>query len=392
MRRTRRITTGGLFRRTLAAPYPWTSSRRTGACVTKIALHACPLIIEASVAGDSLISPGNGTSAFEEVLQQLPSDARSQLAGALIEGKGVCSGSQPALAAARLSCKALRRVIDDGLHSLRLNVLPDTDQGPAPSLSGFPNVTSLTLSIDADWAEPTTDCSGSCRLLPNEQPAPNMDSRSQARAYPPSLLLGPLFGQPLVSLRRLRNLTLVGQLTCFKSFGKQLRAAFRACNESEASSSGGDSETLDDSDSSEEGASGSSAGAGCTANTAGSGEGGSGRAAGSCCLAHLDLGNVRFPLESAHPKIVARGHAALGPLGLQELTLGVELLPGVQAHQVGREEARQGGYMWCLPESCCWACVAMLGMKMCTSWTKKGTGAPDDGRKKRGIAEDTCMR
>ncbi len=305
----------------------------------------CPVGIEADVADDTFNSPGNGTSAFEGVLRQLPSDARSQLAGALVEGKDICSGNQPTLAAGRLSCKALRRVIDDGLQSLRLNLLSDTEEGPAPSLSQFPNVTSLTLSIDADWAEPSTDDIDSCGLLPGEQPMPNMDCRSEARAYAPLLLLGPLLGQPPASLRRLQNLTLVGQLTSFKALCKQLRAAFRACgapaplrNESEASSSGDGSESSDESDSSDDDdTSNSSAGAGFTANAAGSERGGIGRAGGgrSCSLAHLDLGNVRFPLTSAGSESVARGHAALGPLGLQELTLGVELLPGIQAHKVG---------------------------------------------------------
>ncbi len=331
------------YTRLAATPYPWTSSQRAVDGDTKILLYTCPSNVAAGVGDEALISPGRGTSVFEEVLQQLPIDARSQLAGALIYGRGVCSSSQPALAAGRLSCKALRRVIDDGLQSLRLNVLPDTDQGPAPSLSNFPNVTSLTLSIDAVWAKPKADCSRS--HFAHEQPVPNLDFRSDARAYPPSLLLGPLQGQPLASLRRLRKLTLVGQVASFEALCKQLRAAYRACGalsgprtESETSRSGDDSESIHESDSSDlYDTSGGSAGAGCTANAAGSGERGSGRAGGggSCCLEHLDLGTVRFPLASAGSESVVRAHAALGPLGLRELTLGVELLPGVQAHKVG---------------------------------------------------------
>ncbi len=285
------------------------------------------------------------------MLLALPFDARSQLAGALLDGLDVRAGSQPALAAGRLGCKALCRVIDDGLQSLRLNVLPDTDQGPAPSLSRFPNVTCLAFSIDADWEEPGTDSSGSFDLLPGEQPAPTFKSRFANHAYPPSLLLWPLQGQPLECRQRLRNLALLGQLTSFKSMCQQLPAALTTANAA-ASAAGSeevtrtdsedDSESTDESDSSDSyDTYDSLAGASCTANAAGSEGCGSCGAGGgsSCSLAHLDLGNVRFPLTSARSKSVARGHAALGPLGLQELTLGVELLPGVQAHKVGGEEA-----------------------------------------------------
>ncbi len=280
--------------------YLWTSSQCAGSALKRIVTGA---------------AREERPSAFERMLEELSFDARVQLAGALVEGLDVCLGSQLALAAGRQSCKALRGVIDDGLQpalpSLRLNVLPDKLQGPPPCLSRFPNVTSLTLSIDADWDEPGTDGSGSsCDPLLGERPAPSFKCRFAGHAYPPSPLLKPLHGQPLACRQRLRTLTIVGQLTSFEAFCTELPAALTTANAADK--------------------------ANAAANAAGSEEGGSGRA-GVGCLAHLDLGNVRFPLRAAGPGSVTRGHAALGPLGLRELTLGVELLPGVQAHKVGLE-------------------------------------------------------
>ncbi len=100
---------------------------------------------KAAVAGVALRPPGCGRSALEEAFRPLPIDTRIRLVSGLASGNAN-DGKQSGLAAARLSCKALRRVIDDGLQSLRLNVLPGAEQGPAPSSSHFPNVTSLTLS------------------------------------------------------------------------------------------------------------------------------------------------------------------------------------------------------------------------------------------------------
>ncbi len=174
------------------------------------------------------ISSDCGSSAFEDVVRQLPTDARMLLADSLTEGGDVGSGRQATLAAARLSCKTLRRAVDDGLRSLRFNTLPDMPaQGPAPFLSNFPNVTSLTLSINSRWAASMAD-SCSHHLLPGEQPAPNFEFRSRRYAYRPSLLLAPLQGQPLQSLHRLRSLTLIGQLTCFRSLCEELHGVFAA--------------------------------------------------------------------------------------------------------------------------------------------------------------------
>ncbi len=65
------------------------------------------------------------------------------------------------------------------------------------------------------------------------------------------------------------------------------------------------------------------------------------RGSPSGSLAHLHLGNVRFPLASVEdPAAVGAGHAALAGLGLRELTMAAELLPGVEAHRV---RGRGGG-------------------------------------------------
>ncbi len=319
------------------------------------------------------ISPGCGSSVFEDVIRQLPTDARMLLADSLTAGDDVGSGRQANLAAARLSCKVLRRAVDDGLRSLRLNTLPDMPaQGPAPFLSNFPNVTSLTLSINSRWAASVAD-SCSHHLLPGEQPAPQFQLRSICYAYPPSLLLGPLQGQPLQSLHRLRSLTLIGQLTCFRSLCEQLTVVFAAgaaapdptgagpsrgagpgcgmvpggtavpesSGEGGTGVGGGDDECVNDDRSgatrssnimASEPAAPSVAAPACSG---GAGAGGGSGGAAAWSLEHLNLGNVRFPRTLVSTRGTVKGHRALAVLGLQEMTLGVELLPGLEEHKVG---------------------------------------------------------
>ncbi len=374
---------------------PWTSSQRTGDyCVTRTWKKRRTARSKAATDDGPQHSRTYGTasasaSAFEDALRQLPTDARVVLADALTSGRDAADGNQPTLAAARLSCKVLREVIDDGLHSLRLSVLPDTDQGPAPSLSRFPNVTSLNLSIDVAWRAPKPNSnSSSAKLLPGEQPTPPVrfpkaNSDKVAYTYPPSLLLEPLQGQAPASLHRLEQLTMVGQLNSFEALCKGLRAAFgtggapvaghgpgpgpststvvghdtvpvhpedaddlSSSEDENDEDSGEPTDTTNDdtassisnSDSDEAMGDEATAGAACSTGGdggAGAGAGGGGR--GSRNLVHLHLGNVLFPMETVSNKSIARGHAALGPLGLQELTLGVELLAGIQAHKVGME-------------------------------------------------------
>ncbi len=68
---------------------------------------------------------------------------------------------------------------------------------------------------------------------------------------------------------------------------------------------------------------------------AGGADGARATVARSWSLVHVHLGNVRFPKETAwRADVVARGHAALAVLGLQELTLGAELLAGIEVHKV----------------------------------------------------------
>ncbi len=312
---------------------------------------------------------GAGSSAFEDVVRQFPADARMLLADGLTDGGDAGSGMQPTLAAARLSCKALRRAVDDGLRSLRLNVMPGTEQGPAPSLSGFPNVSRLTLSMDAVW-EPKHGSDYSKEQLPGKEPAQQLQFRSRQYAYPPSLLLAPLHGQPIQSLHRLRSLTLIGQLTCFRSLCEQLTAVFAAgaaapdpggAGPTEAGSgshpSGAAASSSEDGTSGEESdsseyectrADGFDATASsnimaskpadpsvaATAYSGGAGAGAGGGGAAAWSLEHLNFGNVRFPEISVTARDTVKGHRALSVLGLQELTLGVELLPGLEAHRV----------------------------------------------------------
>lgn len=250
------------------------------------------------------------SSPIEDALQQLPTHLRIKLVDGLTEGGDAGSGKQATLASARLCCKALRRVVDDGLRSLRMNVLPDVAQGPAPSLSGFPNVHSLTLSIDASWKAPKPDDS-SQYLLPGERPEPSLQLRSWKYLYPPSLVLEPLQGQLPQSLHRLRSLTLIGQLTCFRSLCEQLHGIFGAG--AAAADAAGPS-------------------LGATARSGGAGP--VGGAGGCCSLEHLNLGNVRFQRRRVEAGVVAEGHRALAVLGLRELTLGAELLPGLEAQEV----------------------------------------------------------
>ncbi len=65
------------------------------------------------------------------------------------------------------------------------------------------------------------------------------------------------------------------------------------------------------------------------------GEGGAGGGVAASSLEHLNLGNVRFPLRSVSARGTVEGHRALAVLGPRELTLGVELLPGLEEHKVG---------------------------------------------------------
>ncbi len=318
--------------------------------------------------------PGPGSSPFENALQQLPTDLRIKLVDGLTEGGDAGSGKQATLAAARLCCKTLRSVVDDGMQSLRLNVLPDVAQGPAPSLSDFPNVRSLTLSIDTAWKAPRPDDS-SQDLLPGERPEPSLELRSWKYLYPPSLLLEPLQGQPIQSLHRLRSLTLIGQLTCFRSLCEQLTAVFaagaatpdpgnagpsagtgvsrNACpGGAAASDSSEDGTSGEESGSSDEHASDDGSGAtersdtiisdaaaadpyvAATGCSGGAGAGGGFGGAAACSLEHLNLGNARFQRRRVDAGVVAEGHRALAALGLRELTLGAELLPGLEAHAV----------------------------------------------------------
>ncbi len=314
---------------------------------------------KAAVAGVALRPPGCGRSALEEAFRPLPIDTRIRLVSGLASGNAN-DGKQSGLAAARLSCKALRRVIDDGLlQSLRLNVLPGAEQGPAPSLSHFPNVTRLTLSIDAEWREPKAEasCSNSFNLLPGEQPKPRVRFWSSDYAYPPALLLEPLQGQPLASMHRLQTLTLVGQLASFTSLCSQLCAVFGAApcgastnpstSHSASVDEASDIDPDDASDEMETGGEPSTSDGNTTSSgsvvsreptpsdsASGADEAGA-TGAHPWALAYLNLSNVRFPLKSAAAGLVARGHAALGSLGLRELALGAELLPGIEAHKVG---------------------------------------------------------
>lgn len=82
-------------------PRAWSQTRAVGS--------------KASCYKSELISPGAGCSGFEDVAQQLPTDARMLLADSLADGGDASSGRQSTLAAARLSCKALRMVVDNGL-------------------------------------------------------------------------------------------------------------------------------------------------------------------------------------------------------------------------------------------------------------------------------------
>ncbi len=205
---------GTLWQR-LAKEFPsddWTSTQLRSYTKPKFWVQEEDVGSKAAAVDAPLRPSGCGSSPFEDVLRQLPSGTRIRLVDSLTDGGNASSGKQATLAAARLSCKALCRAIDDGLQSLRLDVLPDTDQGPAPSLSHFPNVTSLTLSIFAKWRGPKADggSTGTAELLPGEQPKPRVAFWFREYAFPPSLLLEPLQGQPLASLQRLQNITLVG--------------------------------------------------------------------------------------------------------------------------------------------------------------------------------------
>lgn len=278
-----------------------------------------------------------GSSALEDALRQLPAEARLQLVDYLTAGGDAGSGKQADLCAARLGCKVLREVIDDGLRSLRFNVLPNKVQGPAPSLSRFPNVRSLTLSIDATWDSPLANAYG--HPAPGEQPAPRLDFCSDTHAYPPALLLEPLQGQPPASLRRIRSLTLLGQLTSFMSLCDQLHGVFGSaagepagctgCSDVAAPPRGSPGAPLCDA----RGPSDSRGVAG-TCPIAGAGAVVAGDATRCCSLVHLHLGNACFPKASVTTWDLTWGHGALAALGVRELTLGVELLRGLETHQV----------------------------------------------------------
>ncbi len=351
----------------------WTSTKRDPNKYIDVAPKAwrqrAAVGSKASSDSGAVASPGHGGSAFEDVVRQFPADARMVLADCLTEGDDAGSGRQPTLASARLSCKALRMVVDDGLRNLRLNVMPDMPaQGPAPSLSRFPNVTSLTLSISISWEQEDGDDYG-------DDDVRQFEFRPTKYAYPPALLLEPLQGQPIHSLHCLRSLTLIGQLTRFGSLGKQLQSVFAAGaaardpggagpstgagpgssapsgaaapHSSEDGTSGEESGSSEDEHTSDDGSDATESSDTTTSGTApadpskaapacsgGAGAGGAGGGLAAMSLEHLNLGNVRFPRSSVSARDTAKGHRALAALGLRELTLGVELLPGLEAHQV----------------------------------------------------------
>lgn len=349
--------------------------------------QAAPSGSKAVVANGSQSSPSCGNSDLEHVLRQLPIEARIRLVDAL--SAGCDKQARCTLAAARLACKALHRAVDDGLQRLRLNVLPDTDQGPAPCLAGFPNLKSLTLSIGARWRG----------LAPNyswhpEWEQPQVRFLSNTYAYPPSLLLEPLLGQPLESLHRLHSLALIGHLTSFSALCEQLSAVFSTEGRDDAGAGPGthpatsshgqhdaaasaaasrphntpERPTVNDGTS--EGTSGGFRAHGSTNACASGSNAGPSRMdlpSADCCNTascagssaacsalplpqhyhyhhlHVHLGNACFPRVTSTPQDAARGHAALGVLGLGELTLAVELLPGIEAHQVGVLTVNWGG-------------------------------------------------
>ncbi len=295
--------------------------------------------------------------------------ARRSLVAALTQGGDSACDSQTCLPAARLSCKTLQRAVDDGLQSLRLNVRIRGPQGPAPCLSRFSSVHSLTLSIDAEWRRKQT--SGSphhAELFPEEPPSCDLQLGWSPGVHPPSLLLAPLKGQPAESLRRLQRLTLVGVFTAFEALCTQLCAVFNAAPPAAARASstnghnGGGLEmqpgavaaaaanssdrsapdggfAADGSGLSDDSSSAAAAGSGGAGASSGDGGG------GSCSLlVHLHMGQLgtSYKLRTLHD--TRAGHKALAALQLAELTIQKEQLPGLEAHKVGTT--------WC---TCCFA-------------------------------------
>ncbi len=126
-----------------------------------------------------------------DVLHQLPPHVHSKLVAALTEGDDASWGcKQPFLAAARLTCKTLRDVVDQHVEGLHLNTLPDHAQGPAPSLARFPNAHSVTVALNVEFGRSCGQISGEL-LLPDEQPEPSARLlRADAAAPPPGPAAG----------------------------------------------------------------------------------------------------------------------------------------------------------------------------------------------------------